>query len=83
MIKQRTGVFMGNLKFRCLIDSYLCDIVPFESYTEKGTVASGLILIVFDANEFDTLITDWDCAEEQIIALEDTGIKVIVAEEVK
>lgn len=38
---------------------------------------------VCDANEFDTLITDWDCAQEQIIALEDTGIKVIVVEEVK
>ena len=38
---------------------------------------------VCNANEFDTIITDWDCAEEQITALEDTGVKVIVAEESK
>ena len=38
---------------------------------------------VCNANEFDTIITDWDCAEEQIAALEDTGVKVIVAEESK
>ncbi|MBQ8575810.1 MAG: DeoR/GlpR transcriptional regulator [Clostridia bacterium] len=38
---------------------------------------------VCNANEFDTVITDWDCAEEQITALEDTGVKVIVAEETK
>ena len=36
-----------------------------------------------DADEFNMIITDWDCAEEQIAALEDTGIKVIVAEESK
>ena len=38
---------------------------------------------VCNVNEFDTIITDWDCAEEQITALEDTGVKVIVAEESK
>ena len=38
---------------------------------------------VCNANEFDTIITDWDCAEEQISALEDAGVKVIVAEELK
>ena len=38
---------------------------------------------VCDANEFSTIITDWDCAEEQITALEDTGVKVISAEESK
>lgn len=38
---------------------------------------------VCDVNEFNTVITDWDCAEEQITALEDTGIRVIVAEESK
>ena len=58
MIKQRTGVFMGNLRFRCLIDSYLCDIAHFESYIEKGTVASGLILIVFDENVCRVLLRE-------------------------
>ena len=38
---------------------------------------------VCNANEFDTIITDWDCAEDQITALEDAGVKVIVAEETK
>lgn len=38
---------------------------------------------VCDADIFDTVITDWDCAEEQISALEDTGVKVIVAGEPK
>ena len=38
---------------------------------------------VCNANEFNMVITDWDCAEEQISALEDTGIRVIVAEEHK
>ncbi len=38
---------------------------------------------VCNANEFDTIITDWDCAEELISALEDTGVNVIVAEEIK
>lgn len=38
---------------------------------------------VCDADEFNTVVTDWDCAEEQIAALEDTGVKVIVAEESK
>ncbi len=38
---------------------------------------------VCDANEFNTVITDWDCAEEQISALEDMGVSVVVAEERK
>lgn len=38
---------------------------------------------VCNANEFNMVITDWDCAEEQITSLEDTGIRVIVAEEPK
>lgn len=48
---------MSNLSFRCLIDSYLCNIEPFESYIEKGTIASGLILIAFDENDFDIIRT--------------------------
>lgn len=38
---------------------------------------------VCNANVFDTIITDWDCAEEMIASLEDTGVHVIVAEETK
>lgn len=38
---------------------------------------------VCDADKFNTIITDWDCTEEQISALEDTGVRVVVAEESK
>ena len=46
---------MDDLRFRCLIDNYLCDIIPFETYIKKGTIDSGLILISFDKNEIDTI----------------------------
>ncbi len=46
---------MASLRFRCLIDNYLCDITPFKSYVEKGAPDVGLILIAFDENEFDTI----------------------------
>ena len=36
---------------------------------------------VCDAETFDTIITDWDCPEEQITALEEKGIRTIVVEE--
>ena len=36
---------------------------------------------VCDAEEFDAVITDWDCVEDQIATLEDRGIQVIVVEE--
>ena len=36
---------------------------------------------VCDAADFDVLITDWDCVEDQIAALEDKGIQVIVVDE--
>lgn len=35
---------------------------------------------VCDTAEFDTLITDWDCLDEQRTALEDAGIRVTVVE---
>lgn len=46
---------MSRLRFYSLIDNYLCDIAPFEAYIEKGTVASGLILISFDEKEIDAI----------------------------
>lgn len=33
------------------------------------------------ADVFDCVITDWDCVEDQIAALEDQGIRVVVVEE--
>ena len=35
---------------------------------------------VCDANAFDTLVTDWECVEDQLTALEDTGVEIIVVE---
>ncbi len=46
---------MTDLRFRCLIDNYLCDIVPFKAYIEKGTIDLGLILIAFDECELDKI----------------------------
>ena len=36
---------------------------------------------VCEAEVFDAIITDWDCVEDQVAALEDKGIQVIVVEE--
>lgn len=38
---------------------------------------------VCDVELFDTIITDWDCVEDQITAMEEKGVEVIVAEECK
>ena len=37
---------------------------------------------VCEVNEFDSIITDWDCVEDQISAIEEKGVEVIVVEEV-
>lgn len=36
---------------------------------------------VCDAEAFDMVITDWECVEEHISALEDKGLQVCVVEE--
>lgn len=38
---------------------------------------------VCDAESFDRIITDWECVEDQIFALEDKGVTVTVVEEPK
>ena len=38
---------------------------------------------VCDVDTFDEIITDWDCMEEQIAALEEKGVTVTVVEEAK
>ena len=38
---------------------------------------------VCDVDEFDSVITDWDCVEDQIAAIEEKGVKVMVVEEQK
>ena len=36
---------------------------------------------VCEVEEFDSIITDWDCVEEQISAIEEKGVEVIIVEE--
>ena len=48
---------------------------------QSSKVGVNSFVKVCGANEFNMVITDCDCAEEQITALEATGVKVIVAEE--
>lgn len=38
---------------------------------------------VCDVDAFDLIVTDWDCVEDQIAAIEEKGVKVMVVEEVK
>ncbi len=38
---------------------------------------------VCDIDAFDSIITDWDCAEDQIAAIEEKGIEITVVEEPK
>lgn len=38
---------------------------------------------VCDVEVFDEVVTDWECVEEQVAALEEKGVKVTIVEEVK
>ena len=38
---------------------------------------------VCDVEVFDSIVTDWDCVEDQITAMEEKGVEVIVVEESK
>ena len=38
---------------------------------------------VCDMDAFDLLITDWDCVEEQLAAIEEKGVEVIVVEKLE
>ncbi len=46
---------MSEMKFRCLIDDALCDIMPFKPYTEKGDFELGLVLIGFGEEETEKI----------------------------
>ncbi|MBQ3136687.1 MAG: prolyl oligopeptidase family serine peptidase [Clostridia bacterium] len=46
---------MSEMKFRCLIDNTLCDIMPFKSYAEKGDFDLGLVLIGFSEKETEKI----------------------------
>ena len=38
---------------------------------------------VCDVDAFDSIITDWDCVEDQIAAIEERGVEITVVEEPK
>ncbi len=38
---------------------------------------------VCDADVFDSIITDWDCVEEQILAIEEKSVEITIVEEPK
>lgn len=38
---------------------------------------------VCDVDAFDLIITDWDCVEDQITAIEEMGVEITVVEEPK
>ena len=38
---------------------------------------------VCEVERFDTIVTDWDCVEDQITAMEERGVEVVVVEEHK
>lgn len=64
----------------CLLTQ--CNDQHWLQYELIGKVELGKgIHKVCDAEVFDAVITDWDCVEDQIAALEDKGIQVIVVDE--
>ena len=52
-----------------------CLLIP------SSKVGANAFIKVCDADVFDPIITDWDCVEEQVTALEEKGIHVTVVEE--
>lgn len=65
---QRTVI--ANSKYKCLL-------IP------SSKIGKNAFVKVCDINAFDCIITDWDCLEEQIAAIEEKGIDTIVVEEPK
>lgn len=63
---QRT--VMKNSRTKCLL-------IP------SSKVGINSFIKVCDINIFDTIITDWDCAEDQVAAIKEKGINVTIVEE--
>lgn len=38
---------------------------------------------VCDVGVFDSIITDWNCPEEELAAIEETGAEITLVEEIK
>ena len=49
----------------------------------SGKIGANSLIKVCDVEEFQSVITDWDCVEDQIAAIEDKGVTVVVVEEPK
>lgn len=47
----------------------------------SNKIGTDSFIKVCEAEEFDTIISDWDCVEDEISALEEKGIRVILVEE--
>ena len=65
---QRTVI--KNSRKRCLL-------IP------SAKVGVDSFIKVCDAGAFDTIITDWDCVEDHILAIEEKGVEITVIEEPK
>ena len=63
---QRT--VLGNSRSKCLL-------MP------SSKIGINAFVKVCDVDYFDIVFTDWDCIEEEINAIEDKGVEVIVVEE--
>lgn len=65
---QRT--IIKNSRYRCLI-------IP------SSKIGTDSFIKVCDVDVFDSIITDWDCVEDQIAAIEEKGVEITVVEEPK
>lgn len=54
-----------------------CLVIP------SSKIGVDAFIKVCDVDVFDSIITDWDCVEDQIAALEEKGVAVTVVEEAK
>lgn len=49
----------------------------------SSKIGSDAFVKVCDIEAFDTIVTDWECVEDQILAIEKKGVEVILAEKSK
>ena len=49
----------------------------------SSKIGTNAFIRVCDVDVFDEVITDWDCVEDQIAAIEEKGVQVTVVEEIK
>ena len=64
------GTVLQNSRRKCLL-------MP------GAKIGADSFIKVCDMDAFDLLITDWDCVEEQLAAIEEKGVEVIVVEKLE